>query len=96
MNSVGTPQVGSWYQNQQKGDPFQVVNVDTASETVEIQSFDGELDTIELEDWQQLPLVTAAEPEDWTGALDDVEPEDISDDDSPSDRPAAGGDFPLE
>lgn len=96
MTSVGTPQVGSWYQYQDKGERFQVVNVDTTSGTVETQSFDGELDTIDLDDWEQLPLVTAAEPEDWTGALDDVDPDEVSDDDSPSDRPAANDEFRLD
>ena len=86
MNAVGTPQVGDWYQNQDKGEPFQVVSVDAASGTVQTQSFDGELDSIDMDDWEQIPLVTAAAPEDWTGPLDDVEPDDVNDDDSPSDR----------
>jgi hypothetical protein len=86
MNSVGRPQVGDWYQNQDKGEPFQVVSVDAASSTVQIQSFDGELDSIDMEDWGQIPLVRAAAPEDWTGPVDDVEPDDVNEDDSPSDR----------
>ena len=89
MNSVGRPQVGDWYQNQDKGEPFQVVSVDADSGTVQTQSFDGELDSIEMEDWEQIPLVTAAPPEDWTGPLDDLEPDDINEDDSPSDRAAS-------
>jgi hypothetical protein len=88
MNPVGTPQVGDWYQNQHQGEPFQVVSVDAASGSVQIQSFDGELDSIEAADWEELPLVAAAAPEDWTGALDDVEPDDVTEDDSPSDRTA--------
>jgi hypothetical protein len=89
MNSVGRPQVGDWYLNQDKGEPFQVVSVDADSGTVQTQSFDGELDSIEMEDWEQIPLVTAAPPEDWTGPLDDLEPDDINEDDSPSDRAAS-------
>ena len=89
MNSVGRPQIGDWYQNEDKGEPFQVVSVDAASGTVQIQSFDGELDSIDMEDWKEMPLVSAAAPEDWTGAVDDVEPDDVNEDDSPSDRAAA-------
>ncbi|HEY6456733.1 MAG TPA: DUF6763 family protein [Steroidobacteraceae bacterium] len=89
MNSVGRPQVGDWYQNQDKGEPFQVVSVDAPTETVQIQSFDGELDSIDMEDWEQLPLVTAAAPEDWTGPLDDLEADDVNEDDLPSDRAGA-------
>jgi hypothetical protein len=89
MHSAGSPQVGSWYLSQDKGEPFQVVSVDAASGTIQTQSFDGELDSIDIEDWDQLPLVTAAEPEDWTGALEDVEPDDITEDDAPADRDGA-------
>ena len=38
------------------------------------------------EDWKELPLVAAAAPEDWAGALEDVDPDDVTEDDSPSDR----------
>ncbi|HEV2700220.1 MAG TPA: DUF6763 family protein [Steroidobacteraceae bacterium] len=96
MNSVGTPQVGNWYQYQHKGERFQVVGVDAASGTIEVQSFDGELDSIDVDDWQELPLAAAAAPEDWTGALEDVEPDEISEDDSPSDRASGQGEFPIE
>jgi hypothetical protein len=86
MNSAGRPQVGDWYQNRDDGKLFQVVSVDAASATVQIQSFDGELDSMEADDWEQMPLVVAAAPEDWTGPVDDVELDDVNEDDSPSDR----------
>jgi hypothetical protein len=86
MNAVGLPQVGDWYQNRELGERFQVVSVDSDSGAVQIQSFDGALDSMEREEWEQMPLVTAAPPEDWTGPLDDVEPDDVNEDDSPSDR----------
>jgi hypothetical protein len=91
MNSMARPQVGDWYQYLDKGETFQVVSVDAASGTVQIQSFDGELDSIDAEDWAQTPLAAAAAPEDWTGALDDVEPDDVDPDDSGSDRVASEG-----
>ena len=65
--------------------------MDAASGTVQIQSFDGELDGIDAEDWEQTPLAPAAAPEDWTGPLDDLDPDDINEDDSPSDRAASPG-----
>jgi hypothetical protein len=89
MSSVELPRVGEWYQRSDKGEPFQVVSVDAASGAVQTQSFDGELDSIEAEDWNQLSLEVAAAPEDWTGALGDVEPDDVTEDDSPSDRVGA-------
>jgi hypothetical protein len=86
MNPVGRPQVGDWYQRSDTDETFQVVSVDAASGTVQTQSFDGELDSIEAEDWEQLPLAAAAAPEDWTGSMDDVEADDVTEDDSLSDR----------
>ncbi len=90
MESMGRPQVGDWYRRLDKGESFQVVNVDESSGSVEIQSFDGELDSIDSDDWEQLELEATAQPEDWTGPMGDVEPDDVTEDDSPSDRgPAA-------
>ncbi len=86
MNSAAKPEVGDWYENQDTDELFQVVSLDAASGAVQIQSFDGEVDSIEEEDWEQLRLVAAAAPEDWTGALGDVDPDDVTEDDSPSDR----------
>jgi hypothetical protein len=86
MESVGRPQVGDWYRRLDKGESFQVINVDDATGNVEIQSFDGELDSIDTDDWEQLQLEATAQPEDWTGSLEDVEPDDVTQDDSPSDR----------
>ena len=86
MNSLTRPEVGDWYENEDTDEVFQVVSLDAASGAVQIQTFDGEVDSIEEEDWEQLRLVAAAAPEDWTGALGDVEPDDVTEDDSPSDR----------
>jgi hypothetical protein len=86
MNDVGKPQAGDWFRHLDKGETFQVVNVDDASGDIEIQSFDGELDSIEAEEWEQMALERTARPEDWTGALEDVDPDDVTEDDSPSDR----------
>ena len=86
MNSVGVPQVGDWYERTDTGETFHVVSMHAASGTVQVQTFDGELDDLEADEWKELPLVAAAEPEDWTGAMDDVEEDDVTEDDSPSDR----------
>jgi hypothetical protein len=88
MNDVPRPQVGDWYRHLDKGETFQVVNVD-ASGNVETQSFDGEIDSLDAEEWEQLAVEPTDQPEDWTGALEDVEPDDVTQDDSDSDR--AGG-----
>lgn len=70
------PQVGYWYNHLDKGDLFQVVAVDEESGTIEIQDFDGGLDEVDIEEWQQMVIEPAAAPEDLSGALGDVEPDD--------------------
>jgi hypothetical protein len=74
---VGRAQVGQWYARRDKGEIFQVIGADEESRTVEIQTFDGDLDEIDADAWAALPLALAAQPEDWTGPVDDVERDDL-------------------
>ncbi|HVW69090.1 MAG TPA: DUF6763 family protein [Steroidobacteraceae bacterium] len=78
MNSgVGRARIGQWYSRLDKGQVFQVTGLDDSSRTVEIQTFDGDLDEIDQEAWDRLPLSFAEPPEDWTGPVDDVEVDDL-------------------
>lgn len=74
---VGGALAGQWYMRGDKGEIFQVIGYDEDSRTVEIQTFDGDLDEIELEAWNTLPLALAEPPEDWTGPVDDIERDDL-------------------
>jgi len=74
---VGDARIGQWYSRWDKGEIFQVTGYDEPSRTIEIQSFDGELDEIDEESWATLPLGLAEPPEDWTGPVDDVEVDDL-------------------
>jgi len=56
---------------------FQVVGRDENSRSIEIQSFDGELDEIDTETWATLPLERVEPPEDWTGPMEDVATDDL-------------------
>ena len=75
--SVGRARVGQWYLRWDKGEIFQVTGYDEASSTIEIQTFDGDLDEIDEDAWRELPLGLAEPPEDWTGPVDDVERDDL-------------------
>lgn len=78
MNTgVGRPRISQWYTRSDKGEIFQVVGYDANSRTIEIQTFDGDVDEIDLETWATLPLEFAEPPEDWTGPVDDVERDDL-------------------
>jgi Family of unknown function (DUF6763) len=78
MNTgVGRARIGQWYTRWDKGENFQVVGYDDDSRTVEIQTFDGDLDEVDVATWAGLPLTLAEPPEDWTGPVDDVERDDL-------------------
>lgn len=76
-NGVGTARLGQWYLRRDKGEIFQVTGYDKEASTIEIQTFDGDLDEIDEESWRMLPLGLAEPPEDWTGPMDDVERDDL-------------------
>jgi hypothetical protein len=71
------PVVGNWYSHRDKGELFQIVALDETAGTIEIQEFDGGLDEVDLEEWRALAVETAAQPEDWGGPMDDVEPDEF-------------------
>jgi hypothetical protein len=64
------PLCGQWYAHLDKGQPFFVSAVDEEGETVEMQRFDGDLEEVTLDEWRDLDIVLCAEPENWAGALD--------------------------
>ena len=83
MNSiVGQPAIGSWYRHLDKGEVFQVVGFDERSRTIEIQAFDGDIDEIDEEVWNTLPIAQAEPPEDSNGPMDDLDRDDASNLDS--------------
>src|SRR5689334_5076190 len=75
MNANDTvhPDIGGWYFRADTGELFQVVGLDDRSDTIETQSFDGDLGEMEADTWSTLTLESCAPPEDWTGPIDDVE-----------------------
>jgi len=76
---VGRARVGQWYTRWDKGEIFQVVGYDADSRTIQVQTFDGDLDEMDLGTWVALPLALAEPPEDWTGPMDDVPREELGD-----------------
>ena len=94
MNAVGHAQIGQWYLHRDKGEVFQVIATDERTRTIEIQSFDGDVDELDEAVWQGLPLERAEPPEDWTGPIDDVQHDDLGY--SETDMRAADWQEPLE
>lgn len=88
------PVVGNWYSHRGKGELFQVVALDEDSGTIEIQDFEGGIDELDFDEWRELAVESAAQPEDWGGPLDDVEPDefgytDLAEAAAPAEAPAA-------
>lgn len=79
----------TWYRNIQNGRTFFVINVDTFRNVVEIQHFDGDVEEIDFSEWVELDLELTGPPEDWSGPLDRVEPEDLDDGESAARSPGA-------
>lgn len=73
---VPDPAIGRWYRRT-NGQLFEVVAVDEADETIELQFFDGTIDEVDRETWSRLLIERVAPPEDWSGSLD-MDPEDYS------------------
>ncbi|HZW60115.1 MAG TPA: DUF6763 family protein [Woeseiaceae bacterium] len=78
--AVAYPVIGHWYRRSNDA-LFEVVALDEAAGTVELQHFDGTLDEIELEAWPLLLIENAGAPEDWSGSVD-MDPEDYNGEDN--------------
>lgn len=70
-------EIGQWYRRTDKGELFQVVGRDESSRTIEIQSFDGDVDEVDGETWATLAPEPTEAPEDWTAPMDDIETDDL-------------------
>ncbi|NIP72654.1 MAG: hypothetical protein GWO16_06300 [Gammaproteobacteria bacterium] len=68
------PTVGDWYRHE-TGGTFEVVALDEDEGCVEIQYFDGSVEELDLDAWEELDIQPVEPPEDWSGSLD-IEPED--------------------
>ncbi|MGH8371215.1 MAG: DUF6763 family protein [Gammaproteobacteria bacterium] len=63
------PMVGEWYVDPQ-GITFEVVAVDEADGTIEVQYFDGTVTEYDADAWPEMNLRQIDPPEDWSGSLD--------------------------
>ena len=77
MDNAIEPTVGSWYQDLEDGEIFQVVSSDEDESVLEVQYFDGDVEEVSLDEWRGMDVEVTAAPEDWTGPFDHVEREDL-------------------
>lgn len=77
MPTEADPIVNNWYTHLDKGQRFCVVAVSEEEGLVEVQYFDGTVEEIDQDAWYQLDIEPAEAPENWTGAEDIVELDDL-------------------
>lgn len=67
------PGIGDWYRSS-GGGLFEVVAIDDDDATIDIQYFDGTVEEMDREDWENQwedgQLEAAEPPEDWSGSVD--------------------------
>jgi hypothetical protein len=68
MNQV-LPTVGIWYQAATH-ETFEIVAYDAVSGLIEIQYFDGTVEELDLDTWNEQLFTTIEPPEDWSGSMD--------------------------
>jgi hypothetical protein len=72
------PETGQWYEDLDREEPFRVMNLDPDEGLVRIQWLDGEIEDLDLDEWNELDLELAEEPEGW---VDDQDTDEDGDDD---------------
>lgn len=63
------PEVGAWYKAD-GGESFEVVAFDEEEAYIEIQYFDGTVEELDLDTWNEQFIEPVEPPEDWSGSLD--------------------------
>jgi hypothetical protein len=77
MSNELDPRINQWYAHLDKGQRFYVTAIDEDKDAVEIQHFDGDLEELSFDEWRELKIVLSFEPENWSGALDIAEEDDL-------------------
>lgn len=78
------PAVGNWYKTLDD-EVFEVIAVDEDDGTIEIQYRSGDIEELDIDDWNQLVAGPGEPAEDWsTGFDNDEEPQRFDDLDNPA------------
>ena len=77
INDQIIPRIDQWYLDPKSDRSFTVIDFDEEEGIIEIQYFDGEVDELDMEEWEEMSLEEVAQPEDWTCPMDEVERDDL-------------------
>ncbi|MEE4245060.1 MAG: DUF6763 family protein [Kangiellaceae bacterium] len=67
---MNTPEIGHWYRLTVNRDPVEVVALDDNETQIELEHFDGEIESLDHEQWLALEPVEVSAPEDWSGPFE--------------------------
>ena len=76
MAHIGNPIPGQWYLREDTAEKFLVTDCDDRFGTIEVQTSNGDLDEMDEELWQSLPLSLAEPSQDWASPIDTLTAED--------------------
>ena len=96
MKNELDPRIDQWYAHFDKGQRFYVTAINEEQNTVEVQHFDGDIEELSLDEWRDLQIELSVEPENWAGAFDIAEEDDLGTgvtDTMPDDWTEPGEDF---
>lgn len=69
MANTYQPRLGDWYKSI-NGDKFEIVALDEDAATMEVQHFDGAIEEVDFDSWNEMEIVPIEAPEDWSGSMD--------------------------
>ena len=71
METEYEPVINNWYQNQDKQLHFYIIDIDEPNEIIEIEHANGDIDTMDIDQWYESGLELASEPEHQSWLADD-------------------------
>jgi len=69
MTNTYQPRLGDWYKSI-NGDQLKIVALDDDAAIMEIQHFDGAIEEVDFDSWNEMEIVPIEAPEDWSGSMD--------------------------
>ena len=97
MQSYTDLNIGAWYKRPDLKKIFEIVAIDQDEDCIEIQYFDGEIEELDLDTWNELQIISVAAPEDWSGPyeMNKEDLENYDDDLHPNPNPTPDWNSPF-
>ncbi|WP_144395015.1 DUF6763 family protein [Pleionea sediminis] len=73
---MNNAEIGHWYRINFTLEPVEVIGLDDNEQTIELQHYEGEIESLDVNDWESLTPIEVDAPDDWSGAYE-VERQDV-------------------